>query len=565
MHTLTFRIILLLATFAICSASRAQVAPGGWKTEQTAEGVRIHTPRDLKPGEVFSVAIYPEQPLDGKSLEGWLRLAIPAEPSLPGALLTHGVEAKSANIAVGVGGFISPDGAKLMAFYTAFSADQETVRVMRVMTLATAPLFNRYNTEVAQITDTFAGSAKRDAVAAGRGLDIEKLPRTPPGMKLGGELVEGIYVGNQLDTNSRVGNKPDEVFRRFRLYLYAGGEYRMMSADGKELGTGQFNYDSRTGKIEVGRTFELNNDRFDPDDEYSLYGRDTGGAPYIRASADWGLWRRETTLTYAGKVDRPSPEAEKQAMLAAEAEASRYKFTVAPGTGLKQSEIAGIVLNSTGQHVGFGFKPSADVYLLLTDGTVYNNLPVAPDEIDISLSRRKEPEKWGRWRKQGTQIVAAWRDKPNEFLPLPGNLVKPGGKGDRMRGRFGTGESATNIGFSSYRLWGVTFTPDGRFLKDERGGMGNSSMGTPIGQAAVNTMYDDEGSHTSVIGAAVVNANVKKKVGGNRSGTYSVDGYVMTLTYDDGRVVRLPFFYGDDKRDTVWFEGAVLGLNEDKK
>ena len=184
------KLIILLLLFAMVvvvpSSAPAQSAPAKWSTRQTPEGVVIHTPPDLKPGEVFSIAIYPEQPLDGKPIEQWLQLAIPTEPAQPGTLLTHGVDAKSANIAVGIGGFTSPDGAKLYALYTAFSADQENVRIMRVMTLATAPLFERYNAETVRFTGALAESAKRDAVAAGRGVDIQKVLPAPPGMKPGG-------------------------------------------------------------------------------------------------------------------------------------------------------------------------------------------------------------------------------------------------------------------------------------------------------------------------------------------------------------------------------------------
>jgi hypothetical protein len=98
---------------------------------------------------------------------------------------------------------------------------------------------------------------------------------------------------------------------------------------------------------------------------------------------------------------------------------------------------------------GLSVSSTYDLYLLLTDGTVYNGLPVPLDEMDVSRSRRQEPEKWGRWKKQGAAYLTAWPDAPNQFKPLKGELVKPGVKGMKLSGRFGTGDSSGSLMGSS--------------------------------------------------------------------------------------------------------------------
>lgn len=159
--------ILCLAAVAPRSAAAAQDAPKGWRAEQTAEGVNIYTPPDLKPGEVFSVAVYPEQPLEGKALEEWLRLAIPIEPALPGVLITHGVELKTPEFAAGVAGFTAPGGVQLMALYTAISLDKQIVRVVRIVSDPRAPLFARYKAQTGGITGAIIAAARRQKDAHG--------------------------------------------------------------------------------------------------------------------------------------------------------------------------------------------------------------------------------------------------------------------------------------------------------------------------------------------------------------------------------------------------------------
>jgi len=118
----------------------------------------------------------------------------------------------------------------------------------------------------------------------------------------------------------------------------------------------------------------------------------------------------------------------------------------------------------------------------------------------------------------------------------------------------------------SYRLFGVTFTKDGRFVKDERGGSGNSQFMQTGGAPAIGTEYDDNGSSTAVLGGNfTVAASSKGGPASHRSGTYSISGWTMTLRYDDGRVERMPFFFADAAHEELYFEGAKLGRDDDTK
>ncbi len=540
-------------------------ASGGWKTARLAGGVLLMTPQNLANGETFNVAIFPLQSLSGKPIEAWLTEAVASDPFKPGKPAAPAIKAASANIASGTVGYALSGGASLLGVYTAISMDRETARLIRVLTPPDGKALTRYQEDVKKITNALIQADRKAAVTAGRGVDVEKVPDSPPGMSPGGKLQPGIYAGTQL--------YGDEANGRYRLYLYPNGQYRMFNAEGKQINSDVrlgYAYDHRTGKLDLesGMQFDMRNDRFDPNEDLCLYGQDATGKPYVYARSNRGFKYATTTLRYAGPLDKPSPKDEEEKKAWAEAEAKRYKWVVPPGQGLKPSEIAGIVHNQTLNQFyngsGLSVSSTHDLYLLLTDGTVYNGLPVAPDELDVARSRRQEPEKWGRWKRSGSAFVAAWPDAPNQFKTLKGALTKPGAKGTKLVGRFGTGATSGSLLGGSYRLWGVTFTPEGRFRKDNRGGYGSSLSAQNSGMASINSTYDDEGSATSATGENFVVATSKKnKPGADRSGIYSVDGYTLTLRYDDGRVTRLPFFFEDAKRDALWFEGALLAADTD--
>jgi hypothetical protein len=130
----------------------------------------------------------------------------------------------------------------------------------------------------------------------------------------------------------------------------------------------------------------------------------------------------------------------------------------------------------------------------------------------------------------------------------------------KLAGRYGTGRFSGIIGMSaSSSQWGVTFTKNGRFRKDSKS-LHTSSIG--FGDNATHTAsgHNDDESFAGGFGAnfAVSTSQKRKNPNGAREGDYSINGYVLTLRYDNGKVARLPFFFGDAARKTLWFEGASM-------
>ncbi|MBC8104915.1 MAG: hypothetical protein H7Z41_20260 [Cytophagales bacterium] len=437
--------LVLPASATVCAAAlvpavyaqTASVAPpSGWTTEQSASGVTVYTPSDLKAGEVFKVAIFEPVPLAGKSLEEWLRAFAGPVGGKAGSL-TAPLQVTSAQgkVIAGSGTYAGPSGAILGAMFFGISTDADRVYAMRVLSTTEGSLLKRYKVPLKTLQDGMSERAIRKTARAG----------TTPA-------------------------------------------------------------------------------------------------------------RRTRTAT---RASRPA------------AEVKRYPHVTAPGKGVPSGQIAGILHSTKIAFAGTAANAESEVYLLLKDGTLHKGLPVAPDQLDVASSRRAEPDAWGRWRwaKPGVSVQVALPGESGGFKTADsGILVKPGKSGQRLQGRFGTGSSSSYaFGAGSFRLWGVTFTSDGRFLKDSRGGASGADAIPGTGQVSVNTTYDDNGSYTSASGSGVaVGAGKKRTQKGDRAGTYAINGYVLTLRYDNGQVARLPFFFLDNDLDNLWFEDALLGMDEKK-
>ena len=552
-------VALILIAMALPLPASAQSAPEGWATVHAGGGITIYAPPGLAPGEVYSVAVFPRRPLGGKSLEDWVRDAAANDPAPPGASLGP-TQVKSRNAVVVVASrlFTAPDGRSVAGVYTGASVDGQAAALIRVAW--SGKLYEKYQAATLPMIRAMAAGLRSGVGPA----TVGPSPSQQSGRtSRGGGIKEGLYAGDQVS----IGADRRELWRNhLRLYLYADGEYRMCDAKDKEVSsspTGRYQYDPNTGRLEVNRFLNMYNNA--DEGAACVYGHDGAGKPVVAAKE--GIYHTTTALFYVGPATRLAPDAEAKAQAAAEAEARRYKWVTPPGRGVRDNQIAAIVHY---YHVqvyyggsGLGTLTTDETELLLNDGTVHRGLPVAPDQLDVARSRRMEPDTWGRWRRQSGKFLVSWAGGP--FQPLRGHPALPGSPSTRLNGHWGAGSSTSSLAGGSYRLWGVTFTANGRFLKDERGGTGNSQFMQSGGAPEISTQYDEHGSSTQVLGGNfTVGTQHKKNPNGDRSGTYAISGYTMTLRYDNGQVERTPFFFVDAAQHELSFEGAQLG-RDDKK
>lgn len=549
-------IALGLSASLLVAPARSQTqlaAPNGWTTQSRANGARVFTPPDLAAGEVYNIAIYDSSPLDGKTLEEWLRAFAGPVGKQPGQLASPlQIKVAEGRLVSGTGVYAGPNGKALGVTFIGVSLDGGTnIHAARTL-FSSVDVLERYQSDNLALLKSLSERAKREG-----GGNILRVPAAVTGkMKPGGELVPGVYAGNQFSRG--------ELLRRVRVYLYSSGEYRITDHNDQDFksrfgsldGVGQYSYNRNSGQLELDSSFDLGNDRSDPEEEFCYYGRDAEGKPLIYAEE--GVLERVTTLRYVGPpTKRLSPKGEEAREAAIEAEKKRYKFVTEPGKGVPNANIAAVVHH----YVGMGTSKTDEAYLLLKDGTVHAGLPVPPDQLDVTRSRQKEPSTWGRWRLKNGKYLVSWDGAP--YQALPGTKAAPAPAQLRLAGRYGTGWAENAIIYSSYAIWGVTFNKAGRFIKDRRGGSSSGNNAPEGSMPAVNSAYDDTGSVTSATGAGFAFASSRKKnPNGDREGTYSINGYTLTLRYDNGKVARLPFFFSDKARKLLWFEGDTMSLDE---
>ncbi len=555
-----------LALAAPIHAQQTVPAPAGWTQQDRGKGAHTYTPGDLQTGEIYNVTVYDSADMNGATLDEWVRKFAGPVGTKPGQLQAAlNPNAINGQYVSAVGIYGGPNNTTLGALFVGLTLDGgQNINAARIL-FSSAELLDRYKPKFETLMIAMTNRATREA-----GGKIVTVPQDVAAViKPGGELVPGVYAGNQYSDG--------ELRYRFRLYLYANGEYRFTDqndADYKERfgdeKTGKWSYNRNSGQLDIDRFMDMAND---DDGNYCYYGRDAQGKAMIIA-LESGISDKRTTLVYDGQpTKRPSPATIAARKAAAEAEAARFKWVTAPGKGVTDAQIATMLsyfdlqIYSAGLS-GLGTNVTDEAYLLLKDGTVYSGLRVAPDQLDVTRSRQNEPDKWGKWTKKGTGFQVSWNGKP--YVNLPGDRVSPAPPQTKLDGRYGAGSSSANLMGSSYSMWGVTFDKNGRFKKDNRGGS-SYGVNTP-GMASVVTQYDDEGSfvganNNNVQGPTnfTLSSETKKKnPNGAREGDYSLNGYVLTLRYDNGQVTRLPFFFADNARKAIWFEGNRMTLDEKK-
>ncbi|KQW49665.1 MULTISPECIES: hypothetical protein [unclassified Roseateles] len=266
----------------------------------------------------------------------------------------------------------------------------------------------------------------------------------------------------------------------------------------------------------------------------------------------------------AGLLPSPLPQAPM-----ARKEVLQQRIQTAPGGGLAQKDLVAVVVHGQANNVN-GTRWEEDVRYLLRDGSFYNRTDVPPDQLDVEASRRLEPQRWGRWRSAGKRYEMQSQD--DDARPEGGwkaeqhEPVRPWPKGERLDGRYSRSSFTGSSFFGGLsRTQSIHFTRDGRF---ERSYYGMSSTGTlqAITGTVIGGSTSGDGKGSSGVGGGTVGTGLgdvgavsgfRKDDGASRRGRYELDGFTITLHYDDGRRERLLSFpVGEGQRGVYLRDGS---------
>jgi hypothetical protein len=560
----TPRAKLAVAAIALAFAAIAsgQTVPPGWTKESDDKaGTITLKPSDLKRGDLLLVRYYKREQLNDQAIEDWLGAQLRARGAPSGKWANDGeVKKNTANFATASRTFREPGGREGALLLTAMSLDGQTVRMVAIV-MNSSEAFNRHKDAAMKAVAELAQIEKDAAVAEDRGLKVEPAPPQVKGITAGGAIKPGRYRGNMITSTD------NSVLRAVEIAVFDNGEYEFIQGQARfRDGVGTFSYSPGTGRFNA--EDPLINSRYDPDEDFCIYGVEADGTAVIYAEDYYGLGVHKTRLRFIGPPDRDPPTLVAKRKAEAEAEAARYKYVTEPGKGIKPDDLEVVLITQDLQMNGGGSTINYGAYILMKDGRVRDGLPVAPQDLDLAMSRSREPDSWGYWRRKDGLYEFSWPTRPNEYSAPVGTQIPglPVPAGTKLEGTFKGASSWGMVGgMGGANFWGVNFSPKGRFEKWKHGIAGS---GTPAfeGQVSVGTTYDDKGSATVFSGNNVGGGTVSKKDNpdAHRMGWYEFDGYALTLRFDNGKIERIPTLMSDDKK-SLWFEGYLLSKDDDKK
>ncbi|MEJ2611946.1 MAG: hypothetical protein P8179_18195 [Candidatus Thiodiazotropha sp.] len=526
--------------------SHAMQIPPGWKQHfDHQKQTQTFQPTDNRSS--FLIKYYPKVLLEQLENSDWLKNKLSTSKAPYGEWMSQAnVVRDYANYAHGSRKFRLQDGTTGVLIAVAVTIDRMYTR-LAVAIFRDNGIDKNYRDQAISILKNIYKVEKADALAEDRGTDIEANPPDIKGIKKGGPIKFGRYVGAKT--------RSQEVMGRYEVVLYETGEYEFLRGYSK---SGYYTYSQSTGRLDL--TEDFYNSTYHPDDEFCLYGIDEKtGTPVIYAEDDYERYR----LNWVNPVNTLSPQQNEKLKAMKKAREEAYPYVTNPGNGVSTEQIETILYTYVDNYIGGGFEVDEEIYLLMKDGRVMDGIPIAPNRLDVAKSRSREPNRWGWWKYEDGRYSFAWNIDRKNFVVPKGKQMKglPIPADTRLDGEWGASTSFTSLDFSSTSFWGVYLDKSGRFTKYHNSMMqAGGEMQTHTPTPMVSTYSDDEGSVTSVIGSNIGGGTSTKnnRPNSDRVGSYSFDGYNLTLKFDNGVEEYLVAFTTDDEFNGIWFESGRL-------
>lgn len=179
--------------------------------------------------------------------------------------------------------------------------------------------------------------------------------------------------------------------------------------------------------------------------------------------------------------------------------------------------------------MGGGIYPVYNAYMLFKNGSIYRHPSVALADLDVATSKARESKKWGTWKMNGSAISVYFPgdrpiDQHQTWEKKSYYNIRPAAKGEVLNGSFkstaGGGNTALGGDVMVVVASTIAFNPQGKF-----------SIAKTAGVSSSRDVWENTNANSS------------------QAGTYTLDGYSITLNYYNCKKERSFFFFYPDSKD----------------
>lgn len=209
--------------------------------------------------------------------------------------------------------------------------------------------------------------------------------------------------------------------------------------------------------------------------------------------------------------------------------------TAAPKTARSELVSAAAQIELVGLETGYGYDGFGNVryeftwVLLLKSGDAVRDSEAITTPGGLAAHRRANPDSWTKWRKVGRSVEMLTNGRWKAFDRVSGPPPR------QLAGSFS--RTSTSVGAGTAAQLSATMVFDGKRFASAR----------------------SAGSITAGHGGGGVTTSGRS----GSQGTYSIDGYVITLRHDDGQVAESTVFTHPTDHDIVWIGGQTYTRDHD--
>ncbi|MCF6288312.1 MAG: hypothetical protein L3J53_03625 [Proteobacteria bacterium] len=225
--------------------------------------------------------------------------------------------------------------------------------------------------------------------------------------------------------------------------------------------------------------------------------------------------------------------------------AIKKAIRTAPNKGLKPSQVEAVTYHMDYEPSVYGVDVYYENYLLLKDGWAYDSPTIPPSDFNVATSKKLEPQRWSQWKKNG-------------------KILEKYSKGSRIKPAIPNQTLDARLSFTrSWALFGSSGGSSTKHLALMKNGRFESSYfsyaGGHDGEGGTVSVYSsqDKKGTTSGSGSTRGSTKTQTKEGVlDKTGTYTLNGYILELHHDSGKISRLLFGFTHGNERWIYIDGT---------